>query len=72
MEQEMNLPSVLGIFNGGYAPEMIRMLLDSIPAYVSSFANSDMMMGRQDAENVNDMVMLLRAILKDCYNIDLD
>lgn len=71
MDREMNIPSVLGIFNGGYAPEMIRMLLDIIPAYVSSFADSDMTIGRRDAENVNDMVMLLRAILKDCYGIDL-
>lgn len=49
MEQEMNLPSVLGIFNGGYAPEMIRMLLDSIPAVVYGNKRRGGQYGNQNA-----------------------
>ncbi|MGP1436262.1 MAG: hypothetical protein ACTTKN_06500 [Phocaeicola sp.] len=45
----MNLPSVLGIFNGGYAPEMIRMLLDSIPAVVYGNKRRGGQYGNQNA-----------------------
>lgn len=64
-------PELLEILESGYATELTQTLLDSIQCYARALAADNVCMGERDSENLYNLTWLLKALLKDCHNIDV-
>lgn len=68
---ERKYPTIMEIFEQGWGTDYVQTLTDSIVMYASALGASGSEMGKQDSENVANLVWLLKAVLKDCHGVDV-
>lgn len=64
-------PTIMGIFEEGYGPELVQTLTDAIQKYVRALGADGDCMGKDDSENLFNLVWFLKAVLKDCCGVDV-
>lgn len=64
-------PAILDIFECGYGESIAQTLLDSIDRYATAFETSSTVFSEYDTENVCNLVLLLKAVLKDCCGVNV-
>lgn len=69
MENKKDFPAIVDIFESGYGESLARSLLDAIDRYACSFDGAGAVFDEHDSENVCNLVMLLKAVLRDCCGI---
>ena len=72
MDKKNTFPTVMGLFEDGYGPEFVQTLTDSIQRYARALAADGDCMYKDDADNLYNLVWLLKAILKDCCGVDVE
>ena len=63
-------PAVMELFNQGYGPELVPALIESVTKYVVALGSQGDIATKEDADNIVMLNWLLRAILKDCTNLE--
>lgn len=63
-------PSFAKMLEDGYGDNMIHAIIDSIEYYVGYLALANIGAADCDSLNIHILTQMLRALLKDQYNID--
>lgn len=64
-------PTICQLFEEGFGKEIAQSLADGIVFYLQSMAARGDVVVPQDAENVHNLISLMKAILKDCCSVDM-
>lgn len=72
MDARNTFPTVMGLLEDGYGPELVQTLTDSIQRYARALGADGDCMCKDDADNLYNLVWLLKAILKDCCGVDVE
>lgn len=64
-------PTWVDILDMGYEKELVQTLTDAIQKYATALGADGTVMNETDADNLYNLAWLLKAVLKDCYNIDV-
>ena len=64
-------PTWLDILDMGYEEGLVQTLTDAIQQYATALCADGTVMNKTDADNLYNLVWLLKAVLKDCYKIDV-
>ena len=68
---EFFLPLMVDILDMGYEAQMVQTLTDAILKYATALGADGTVMNETDADNLYNLTWLLKAVLKDCYKIDV-
>ena len=68
---ERKYPTWVGILDMGYEEQMVQTLTDAIQMYSTALGADGTVMNATDADNLYNLAWLLKAVLKDCYKIDV-
>ena len=68
---ERKYPTWVGILDMGYGESLVQMLTDAIQRYATALGADGTVMNETDAGNLYNLAWLLKAVLKDCYEIDV-
>lgn len=68
---EPKFPTWVEILDDGYGPELVQTLTDAIQKYATALGADGTVMNETDADNLYNLAWLLKAVLKDCYKIDV-
>lgn len=64
-------PTLVEILDMGYESQMVQALTDAIQKYATALGADGTVMNETDADNLYNLTWLLKAVLKDCYKIDV-
>ena len=64
-------PTWVEILDMGYESQMVQTLTDAIQKYAKALGADGTVMNETDADNLYNLTWLLKAVLKDCYKIDV-
>lgn len=64
-------PTWVDILDMGYEKDLVQTLTDAIQKYATALGADGTVMNETDADNLYNLAWLLKAVLKDCYNIDV-
>lgn len=64
-------PTLVEILDMGYESQMVQTLTDAIQKYATALGADGTVMNETDADNLYNLTWLLKALLKDCYKIDV-
>lgn len=64
-------PTLVEILDMGYVSQMVQTLTDAIQKYATALGADGTVMNETDADNLYNLTWLLKAVLKDCYKIDV-
>ena len=64
-------PTWNDILEMGYEEQMVQTLTDAIQKYATVLGADGTVMNATDADNLYNLTWLLKAVLKDCYKIDV-
>ena len=70
-QTEPKYPTWVDILDMGYEKEMVQTLTDAIQKYATALGADGTVMNATDADNLYNLAWLLKAVLKDCYKIDV-
>ena len=70
-QTERKYPTWLDILDMGYEEELVQTLTDAIQQYATALGADGTVMNKTDADNLYNLAWLLKAVLKDCYKIDV-
>jgi len=70
-QTEQKYPTLVEILDMGYEAQMVQTLTDAIQKYATALGADGTVMNETDADNLYNLTWLLKAILKDCYKIDV-
>lgn len=70
-QTEPKFPTWNDILDMGYEEQLVQTLTDAIQKYATALGHDGTVMGETDADNLYNLAWLLKAILKDCYKIDV-
>lgn len=70
-QTEPKYPTWVGILDMGYEEQLVQTLTDTIQMYATALGADGTVMNATDADNLYNLAWLLKAVLKDCYKIDL-
>ena len=68
---ERKYPTWVEILDMGYEEQLVQTLTDAIQKYATALGADGTVMNETDADNLYNLTWLLKAVLKDCYNIDV-
>lgn len=68
---EPKFPTWVEILDMGYEKQLVQTLTDAIQKYATALGADGTVMNETDADNLYNLAWLLKAILKDCYKIDV-
>lgn len=68
---EPKFPTWNDILDMGYEKQLVQTLTDAIQKYATAFGADGTVMNETDADNLYNLAWLLKAVLKDCYDIDI-
>lgn len=71
MNAPAKIPAITRIIEGGYMPGMLRTVIETLRWKASSL-KSDGLISRSEEADILNMLMLEEAILKDCFDIDIN
>lgn len=71
-QTEPKYPTWVEILDMGYESQMVQTLTDAIQKYATALGANGTVMNETDADNLYNLVWLLKAILKDCCGVDLE
>lgn len=72
MKPVIDTPALTKLFTDGYGEDMMRTVTHAIEYFALSLsAPGNNVTTESDADNLVNLVWLQRAILKDCYGINL-
>lgn len=66
------IPNTAKLFNDGWGEEIAVALLNSAEMYVTCFATNGGVMSEYNIRDIQNLIMLFRAVMKDVTNIDLE
>ena len=66
------IPNTAKLFKDGWGEEIAVALLNSAEMYVISFATNGAAMSEHNIRDIQNLIMLFRAGMKDVTNIDLE
>ena len=66
------IPNTTKLLKDGWAEEIAVALLNSVEVYVTWFATNGAVMSENDIRDIQKLIMLFRAVMKDVTNIDLE
>lgn len=64
-------PTLVEILDMGYESQMVQTLTDAIQKYATALGADGTVMNETDSDNLYNLTWLLKAVLKDCYKIDV-
>lgn len=64
-------PTWNDILEMGYEKQLVQTLTDAIQKYATALGADGTVMNETDADNLYNLAWLLKAVLKDCYKIDV-
>ena len=70
-QTEPKYPTWVEILDMGYESQMVQTLTDAIQKYAKALGADGTVMNETDADNLYNLAGLLKAVLKDCYKIDV-
>lgn len=70
-QTEQKYPTWVDILDMGYESQMVQTLTDAIQKYATALGGVGTVMNETDADNLYNLTWLLKAVLKDCYKIDV-
>ena len=70
-QTEPKYPTWVGILDMGYKEQLVQTLTDAIQMYATALGADGTVMNATDADNLYNLAWLLKAVLKDCYEIDV-
>ena len=68
---EPKFPTWNEILDMGYEGQLVQTLTDAIQKYATALGADGTVMNETDADNLYNLAWLLKAVLKDCYKIDV-
>ena len=68
---EQKYPTWVEILDMGYEEQLVQTLTDAIQKYAMALGADGTVMNETDADNLYNLAWLLKAVLKDCYKIDV-
>lgn len=71
MNAPAKIPAITRIIEDGYMPGMLRTVIETLRWKASSL-KSDGLISRSEEADILNMLMLEEAILKDCFDIDIN
>lgn len=66
------IPNTEKLFHDGWGNEIAVALLNSAEMYITAFASNGVIMGECHIRDIQNLIMLFRAVVKDITSIDLD
>ena len=66
------IPKTAELFNDGYGENIAVALLNSIEMYITAFKSNGLLMSEYNIRELQILIMLFRAVMKDVTNIDLE
>lgn len=70
-QTEQKYPTWVEILDMGYEAQMVQTLTDAIQRYATALGAGCTVMSETDADSLYNLTWLLKAVLKDCYSIDM-
>ena len=70
-QTEPKYPTWVGILDMGYKEQLVQTLTDAIQMYATALGADGTVMNETDADSLYNLAWLLKAGLKDCYEIDV-
>ena len=70
-QTEPKYPTWVEILDMGCEAQMVQTLTDAIQKYATALGADGTVMNETDADNLYNLTWLLKAVLKDCYKIDV-
>lgn len=71
MSNPSKIPAITQIIEDGYMPGILRTVIDALRWKASSLRSDGLISDSEEADILN-ILMLEVAILKDCFDIDVD
>ncbi len=71
MNAPAKIPAITRIIEDGHMPGMLRTVIETLRWKASSL-KSDGLISRSEEADILNMLMLEEAILKDCFDIDIN
>lgn len=71
-QTEQKYPTWVEILDTGFEAQIVQTLTDAIQKYASALGADGTEKKETDADSLFNLVWMLKAVLKDCYKIDVE